>query len=56
MLSKMTTIKNLRYAVVNTDQLDLFQADDYLLAPTSTNFHTMEAQSAQTGIAVRKRK
>ena len=52
----MATNKNFLDVLVSNNQLDIFEADDYLLAPTSTNFHTVEAQSAQTGIAARKRK
>ena len=52
----MATNKNFLDVLVSNNQLDIFEADDYLLAPTSTNFHTVEAQSAQTGIFVRIRK
>ena len=52
----MATNKIFLDVLVTNNQLDIFEVDDYLLAPTSTNFHTVEAQSAQTGIAARKRK
>ena len=52
----MATNKNFLDVLVTNNQLDIFEADDFLFAPTSTNFHPVEAQSAQTGIAVRKRK
>ena len=52
----MATNKIFLDVLVTNNQLDIFEADGYLLAPSSTNFHTVEAQSAQTGIAVRKRK
>ena len=52
----MATDKKFLDVLVSNNQLDIFEADDYLLAPTSTNFHTVEAQSAQTGISVRIRK
>ena len=55
-LAKMATNKNFWDVLVTNNKLDIFEVDDYLLAPTSTNFHTVEAQSAQTGIFVRIRK
>ena len=52
-LAKMASNKNFWDVLVSNNQLDIFEADDYLLAPTSTNFHTVETQSAQTGIPAR---